>query len=52
LSLSLPLYVPLLTDPDRGYLSGCSECSESPWHPPNRGRSSLEACQGHVVGAH
>ena len=31
LSLSLPLYVPLLIDPDRGYLSGCSECSESPW---------------------
>jgi len=30
-SLSLPLYLPLLTDPDRGYLSGCSECSESPW---------------------
>jgi len=39
-------------DPDRGYLSRCSECSESPWYPPKRGRSSLDACQGHVGGAH
>jgi len=51
-SLSLPLYLPLLTVPDRGYLSGYSECSESPWYPPKRGRSSLEACQRHVGGAH
>ena len=36
--------MPLLTDPDRGYLSGCSECSESPWHPPRE----VEAAWKHV----
>ena len=47
---SLSLYVTLFTDPslDCGYMPWCSECSESPWYPPKRGSSSLDACQGHV----
>jgi len=52
LSLCLSLYVTVFTDLDRGYLPRCSECSESAWYPPKRGRSSLDACQGHVGGTH
>ena len=43
-SLSLSLYVTLFTDPDRGYLPRCSECSESPWYP----LKEVEAAWMHV----
>ena len=43
-SLSLSLYVTLFTDPDRGYLPQCSECSESHRYPPKE----VEAAWMHV----